>query len=333
MALLRRAVQGNVPTDGLLEILLLKTVAFLDVILAPVLFVSILLVLTRWSRDKEFTIFSASGIGPLNYLSVVGLIVLGAVCIVMPLSLYFTPQAERNFSRLLQEFKHNSVYTTLEQGEFLTSDGGKRVVFFSTGNNLPDEYRLFHYESHSPALESIAIARTGEIGHHLTTDDQSLLLNNGLQYWLSDGAPTYERIQFETFVSNLNAPVQFKFKLPIKAKPTLELIGSDNQSERAELMWRVSKVVMIPIVIAAAFAMGCVPLGNGVGVNLLTSVAIFFIYNSLISFSVDEIRQGTDYAQLMLWSIHGLALSLVVSVIIRYLDNKPALPGLLRTKL
>jgi len=73
VAVLRQAAEGVIPIDAVLQILLLRLVTNMDIILPLVLYVSVLMVLGRWSRDNEMTVVNACGISSVNFLKPYGL--------------------------------------------------------------------------------------------------------------------------------------------------------------------------------------------------------------------------------------------------------------------
>ena len=56
LGFLRQAAEGVIPVDSIFILLFLKVIAYMDVILPLMMFVAMLLVLSRWSRENELTI-------------------------------------------------------------------------------------------------------------------------------------------------------------------------------------------------------------------------------------------------------------------------------------
>ena len=56
LGFLRQAAEGIIPIDSIFLLLFLKVIAYMDVILPLMMFVAILMVLGRWSRENEMTI-------------------------------------------------------------------------------------------------------------------------------------------------------------------------------------------------------------------------------------------------------------------------------------
>ncbi len=333
-ALLRRAVSGNVPSDDLFTLLGLKLISFVDVILAPVLFVAILLVLIRWNRDREITVYATSGVGPFHFVISLSLIIAGAFSLIAPLTLFLAPAAERTYEGMLQEFKNDSKHVLFEQGEFVSSNDGRRVVFFgATDSDQPDEFRLFHLESHDDGQDIVTIARSGQIVTDAVAGNRILSLDDGVQYIADSGKSDYETMDFRSLRMNLDPYSAVQIRINPAGKSFGELWKSQNVDDAAEFWWRISKLIMIPIIACAAFVMGSVPLGNGIGINMLSAIGSYFMYSSLIGFAIQQIRNQTEYAYVMLMLIHGLAFTLTVLIIIRFLENRKPLPSIFHSRL
>ena len=332
VALLRRAVQGNVPADELLVILGLKLVSFIDVILTPVLYVAILLVFLRWTRDQEITIYFASGVGPFQYAISLCVIVSMALALIAPLTLFLAPAAERNYDRLLHEFKQTAKYIPFESGEFISSKDGNRVIFFLAESGSDAPYRLFHYERGETDTEYVTVVGNGSINYDADIRGPLLTLEKGMQYQIQDGVPTYETMSFDRFQATLNPSPTVTFAIPPAGKTIHALLSSDRPDDIAEFWWRVSKMTMVPIVICGAFVLGSVPLGKGYGINLFVAVGLYFLYSSLVGVAIQQIRNQSDYSLTLLWALHALAFVVTMVVVVRFLENRRPVPRFFQSK-
>ena len=64
LGFLRQAAEGMIPVGSIFLLLLLKVMTYMDAILPLMVFIAILMVLDRWSRDNETIIMAASGYSP-----------------------------------------------------------------------------------------------------------------------------------------------------------------------------------------------------------------------------------------------------------------------------
>ena len=118
LGFLRQAAEGVIPVDSIFLLLFLKVIAYMDVLLPLMMFVAMLLVLGRWSRENELTIMAASGFSlwylarPTAFLILVGTVIVGGFSIVVG------PMAVRAVGALEHELKNTYRYCRRKSGCF-----------------------------------------------------------------------------------------------------------------------------------------------------------------------------------------------------------------------
>ena len=328
LGLLRRVLQGHLPTEGFELILLLKLATFLDVIFTPAIYIAILLVLSRWSRENEITIFATSGIGPAGYLLPATLVALVGAVIVGFFSFVLSPYAERAYTNKLEGYQQRIKSIPFEAGEFREIRPGKNVIYFSKhDDDTHDPVRLFYIVSNSNGTE-ITVAKNGSYNFSPDKKVETLEILNGIRYWLPASLFDYEVTEFESFNESIPVVENELTTISVKAKRTLELIGSSNLSDTAELEWRVSKVVAVFLVVLLAFVLGSCKLSPKTSVNLVSAVFIYFIYSSFLGFIADANRSDSFGTGLFLWLPHLVIIGLIIWVVFRTHLNRPVLPAI-----
>lgn len=291
LALLRRAVQGNLPIDGLGLILTFKLATFLDVILTPAIFIAIMLMLMRWSRDNEMTIFAASGIGPLDYLFSAGSVAGGSALIVGALSLYVAPLAEFGYYHELEKFRLTTKSAPFKKGEFRQFEPGRNVLYYSQApDDEFDPVRLFYLRT-DDARQSITIAQSGAYEFDLDNLVERLEIRTGAQYQLEPDSGSFQEMEFESILDQNPAHGFEAGSTNIKTVPTVELIGADDLDSIAEFNWRVSKILSAILVVLLAFAWGTAAHHTKMGVNLVGALIVYFVYSSLLGFFTELVRK------------------------------------------
>ena len=74
--ILQDAVEGDVPLESIFTILTLKLLTHFNIIIPLVMFVSIILVQNRWSRDNEIIVIKACGVSAKTFLKPAFILVL-----------------------------------------------------------------------------------------------------------------------------------------------------------------------------------------------------------------------------------------------------------------
>ncbi|MDE0309615.1 MAG: LptF/LptG family permease [Acidiferrobacterales bacterium] len=330
LGLLKRAVQGSLPVDGLGLILMLKVATFLDVILTPALYISILLVMIRWNRDNEITAYATAGIGPMAYFTPALLVAALSTFLVALCSFVVAPSAEMAYQDKVTNYRHSLRNIPFEEGRFRDFRGGRSVVYFGETNNVEpssaetapsDPVRLFYVVS-EPHGKEITVAQDGQYHLDLNEKMETLQVINGIRYRISEKLRNYELTEFKSFTESIPI-IEYELGSTVtRAKPTLQLIGSDLPGDIAELEWRISKVIVMPMVVLLAFAFGSSRLTSRMGANLVGAVLVYFIYGSLVGFIVDIERTQYFGIDVFLWLPHVLVALLIGWVVLRTHQNR-----------
>jgi len=322
LGLLRRAVQGHLPPDGIDLILILKLMTFLDAIITPALFISILLVLIRWNKDNEITIYATAGIGPTNYLFPSLIVALLASFLVGTLSLWLSPVAERIYAHELNKFRQSVKTTPFKEGHFRIIDSGQNVVYFS--NRAVDEsdfVRLFYVSSDNDVRE-VTVAKHGSFVFDSRLGSNRLQVSDGTRYRIPLKSSNFEVTQFESYEEIIPVSPVNTENIPLRAKSTRELFDSGSPREMAELHWRISKSVTMFVVVFLAFVLGSSKFSSRTSVNLVGALFIYFVYSGLLGFLADLNRKGVDASGYLLWATHGVVLCFVAWTVVRTRVNR-----------
>ena len=125
VSVLRQAAEGVIPIDSVMQILFLRLMSNMDIILPLVFYVSVLMVLGRWSRDNEMTVINACGISQFQFLRPMGFLAIGVALLVGLFSLYLSPMSVRVVESIQQEFESRQEISGISAGVFTeTSQGG-----------------------------------------------------------------------------------------------------------------------------------------------------------------------------------------------------------------
>ena len=332
VGLLRRAVRGQVPIDGLETVLFLKMLSFLDVIITPVLYIAILLVLTRWNRDNEITIYAASGIGPTGYLISSFVVALAATFVVAFLSFYTSPYAERMYERELANYRHSVKLVRFDEGRFRTFGGGRNMVYYGQYKDAnADPFRLLSVNEDKDGHE-IVTAESGSRHPDPESNIHKVQVGKGIRYRLRSNSPTYEITKFDSYDEWIPVVANRSKKPSNKGLPTLALIRSGKTKDISELFWRISKVLTVPIVVLFAFVLGSSKMESRASVNLISAILIYFVYTSLLGFVSNSITNGSIVVSGILWVPHVAMVGLAVWIILRSNRNKAVLPAIFSSR-
>ena len=129
LGFLRQAAEGIIPVDSIFVLLFLKVIAYMDVILPLMMFVAMLLVLGRWSRQNELTIMAVSGLGLSHLLRPVVFLILVGALTVGSFSMVVGPMAVRSVGAIEHELKTRTDIVGVSPGVFMETQAGRAVYF------------------------------------------------------------------------------------------------------------------------------------------------------------------------------------------------------------
>ncbi len=322
LALLRRAVQGHLPFEGLGMILTFKLTTFLDVILTPTIFIAVFLVLMRWNRDNEITIFATGGIGPFDYLRPAATVATVAAFVVAVLAFYVTPAAELGYQHELEKYQLSTKNAPFEKGQFRSLNEGRDILYYSPYlDQVKDPVRLFYLRDQGNQ-ESIIVAEKGIYDFNFSDGVEKIEINTGTQYWLNFDSLEFQQTKFDSYSDQIPNLSFSESNLDVRAKSTADIIGSDEPRDKAELNWRISKVLAMGLVVMLAFAWGTAASRSKTATNFIGAILVYFVYSSLLGFVADLNREGDINSNWIVALPHLALLTLIFVILLRSRYNR-----------
>jgi len=325
---LRQAANGDLPVSSVLIMLFLKLVSYVDVILPLMLYVAILMVLGRWNRDNEMSVWAACGVGLTNFLRPMLYIVLIIGTLVATFSLYLAPLSVRVSKSLELEYsKHNDI-SGVVPGVFEETRGGSGIYFVEHFSQELNRYQnVFVYHS-TPKRESVVVSKTAHQMVDELTNDQFLVLQNGTRYEGNPGDPDYRIMEFETYAVRLKQRQKATPTIPLKGRTTAEIFNSNKPLMVAEWHWRLSKTLSIPVLVLFALAFSGVDGRRSQVPNVLMAFVTYFTYTNVLGFAVATMNKGTLNPHYGLWGVHLIFLVIAIYLFSRRSQNRPFIPRL-----
>lgn len=327
---LSQAAEGIISMDSVFILLLLKMITYLDLIVPLVIYVSILLVMGRWIRDNELTVISACGIGMAEFIRpiIVLFVIVGGV--VGALSLYISPLSAEVGHTMEFNYKNRSDIAGIVPGLFTETRGGTGVYFVESYDFETDTFRNIFIYNAGENQDDIVIAATGYKTVDEKTNDNFLVLTDGSQYSGTAGNNQYSVLDFESYAIRLKQQPESTIALPVKARSTLSLLNQSGYQRAAigELHWRLSKIIMLPILMLFALCFSSISYRKKRFPGMLTALFVYFFYSNVLALAVALIRRDILHPHFSLWIVHLLFFGVAVYLFKRRSRNQRLLPGL-----
>ena len=132
------------------------------------------------------------------------------------------------------------------------------------------------------------------------------MLRDGYRYVGTPGQPGYQVISYEEYGQLVSEGEPIELERRRTAIPTLELVGSTDPKEISELQWRISMVLIIPVIAAMAIPLARVNPRQGRYSRLVPGMILCFVYVLLLSGTRSGMERGSMSVEAGLWWIHIL---------------------------
>ncbi|MDK9561461.1 LPS export ABC transporter permease LptF [Gallibacterium anatis] len=272
------AVNGNVPVDVILPLLGLGMPTMAQLMLPLSLFLALLLTLGRLYSESEITVMQACGIGP-NALVKVGLILsIVTAAIAAYNSLYLTPWALKKQVEVVENAKANPSASAITPGQFISSNNGNFVLFVDKvkGDQLSDIY-LFQTKQVGKVKPSVIVA---EQGNFSTAKDgsQTLALKNGERFEGSAVLPEFRVTHFQDYLAFLAFNPAKAEEADLDMQDSNALLINSSANAKAELQWRISLFLAVPLMMLIAIPLSKVNPRQGRFAKIIPALLLYLIY-------------------------------------------------------
>lgn len=328
--MLGRAARGLIAGDAIFALIGFWSIGFFPVLMILTIFVSVIVVMTRMWREQEMAVWMASGksladwIGPVMRFTV-------PLCLLVAIgTTVVEPWAAQRSKEYAETMKQREDMTALSPGIFKEAANGERVYFIESYSALSGATRNVFVQLTRQGEVSSIFAREGKLSFD-AEGNRTLVLQDGRRYSGEPGSANYEVMEFKRYTLKVTeAAKQVRPPVDSEGKPTLDLLGSNDQADRAELAWRLS----LPFC-GIILALLAIPLSHynpraGHAYNLVFALGAYLLYQNLLWLLRDAIGSGKIGTALGILPAHLVMLALAL-LLLRY-HNRPARPMLQRLK-
>ena len=310
---LGQAVAGELSSDVLMLLMFYRLPDFLLVILPLAFFLGVLLAYGRMYAENEMVVLLGSGTSQLRLLYLTlgtSLIVLVITAVV---SLSLAPWGVRNTEQLKQNQEQLTEIDLIVAGQFQTFSGGERVTYAERTSNVPILGRQLENvfialsrqnEGVEQAPPRIVLAETARPEINPESGARFMRLENVLQYDGTPGVGDFNVAQFDVHSLLLPAPAEFEEILVEETMTTAELLASSSPEHQAEVQWRLSIVLLIPVITLIAVPMSKVDPRHGRYGKLIPAALVYAAYFLSLRFSRDLVAEGELSVTVGLWWVH-----------------------------
>jgi lipopolysaccharide export system permease protein len=296
-------------------------------ILLPVgLLLGVVLAFGRLYADSEMAAALACGAGPVNLYLPVALLAVFAAGLLAWLTLVLAPQATNQALSLRQEAMRAGQFAPIAAGKFRTF-GGNAVVYAQSVNPDGTLHNVFVERNNGPLVQVVLAERAS---HAVTADGMThiLTLYDGERFEGAPGTAEFRTVRFAEHVIPVQVPIGNDPVRDLEARPSAQLLHSDDPTLRAELDWRVAMPLMCLVLTVLAVPLARLRPRQGRYARVWLAILLFLLYSQLISVGKVWVARGTAPAYLGLWWTHAVVVLAALAVIMG-----PGLIGSLRSRM
>lgn len=329
---LAEAASGKLAAEILLPVMFYRLPGFLELLLPLGLFIGILMAYGRLYVESEMVVMSACGVGPAQLARFTLVPALLVTLVVTGLALFLTPQGAARSEALLNDPRALRGLQLLAAGRFqpqgrdgavsyaagIDEEAGQlRQVFIyspDSGTKVaaagdaatdagPDPTAMARPAKATGPAASVTVARRGKVIRDSRSGARYLELSDGYRFTGAPGRADFSVTRFERFGQRLPDDTTVARSEPVDARSTRALLASSALEDRAALHWRLSLIVMVPVVALLALSLSKTNHRRGRYIKLAPALLLHLSYLLLlVSARTRIVEENADLAQL--WLVH-----------------------------
>ncbi|OOF47478.1 LPS export ABC transporter permease LptF [Rodentibacter trehalosifermentans] len=272
------AANGNVPADLVFSLLGLGMPTMAQLMLPLCLFIAILLTFGRLYAESEITVMRACGIGQRILVRVVLMLSFITAGLAAYNALWLSPWAVQKQSTLVEEAKANPTMGALSSGQFMSTSNNNFVLFIDNikGNEINDVY-LFQTAPKGQTKPSVVTAEKGAL-KSLPNGDQVLNLQNTQRVEGSAALPDFRITHFDEYQAYLGYQATESQSDEAATLSYEALLKQNNPAAKAELHWRMTLILAVPLMALIAVPLSKVNPRQGRFAKILPALLLYLIY-------------------------------------------------------
>ncbi|MGY5450549.1 LPS export ABC transporter permease LptF [Agarivorans sp. MS3-6] len=312
---LGQAAEGNVAGEIIAKVMLLNMPAFLILILPISMFLGVLVAHGRLYADSEMVVLQACGYSTAQLLRDTLILALFSTAAAGFNTLYLSPYTNELEQKLFDQMDAEAGISVLVQGRFESLGGG--VVTFveqieNKGQHLEKVFVAHTPSGDSDTRPSVVMAAEGGIERR-TDGSQWMVLTNGKRYEKAPEQLDYSVLHFERYRVYLRQQEGNQSQRRLWSLPTRDLWGATELTHIAELQWRISLPLTIPILTFMVVPLAAVNPRQGRYAKLLPAILLYLSYYLMLSAARSGVEDGSLAPHIGLWSVHLLMLVIALA--------------------
>jgi lipopolysaccharide export system permease protein len=249
------------------------------------------------------------------------------VILISFLSLFVTPWATNKVEDFRVQLESRDDLAAISPGVFKESAHADRVFFVESFDELGNVVKNIFVQSVQHQKMGIIVAAEGTRVVE-KNGDNFLVMQNGHRYQGSRDKAEYSTTEFEKYAIRVEAGEAQRASPSTQAISSSELIQNKNNTNMAELQWRLAMPISALILALLAIPLSALDPRAGRSANFALAIIIYILYNNLLNIIQAWIAQGKINGIIGLWPIHMLFVILAFYLLYRRTLQLPFFPSI-----
>jgi lipopolysaccharide export system permease protein len=304
---------GDLSARLVLKMLALKTLSVTVIILPMALFLAVLIGIGRLYKDSEMTAMAACGVSVRRVYRGVLTLALVVAAAVAAVSFYAAPWAEEQSYRIRDSERAHTELAGISPGRFTEGGAAHIVLYVESISEDGGRLRNVFVQQQGPGSQTILSAHSGFPYSDPDTHDQFLVLVDGYRYEGTPGSADFHVVTFREHAVRVDDEAVRPAYRKQRARATIDLLGSGDRNDIAELQWRLSMPVSVVLLCLLAVPLGRTSPRQGKYGKLFAAVLAYLIYSNLLGIANTWVARGVVPPLVGMWWVHAL---LVIAVVV-----------------
>ncbi|NNE39191.1 MAG: LPS export ABC transporter permease LptF [Gammaproteobacteria bacterium] len=306
------AAAGALPNHLIFKILIMKMLTMLPQLLPIVLFLGVLLALSRLSLDRELIIVSGSGLTERFKLFSIMKLSMGFSLLVFITSFFISPWAEGQFREIRNQAALEADISGIAAGRFREFSKGDMVVYVEKMDEENESMKNIFL--HRKSDENIGVLNSASARYFVKPDSGSryVLFENGNRYVGQPGDREYQITKYKTYGVLLDYGEVESEDVWLNTYPTSQIWQDTRPQYQAEFQWRLSFVFATLLLPAFALVINRYFGSDSRYIPVFICGLGYLIYSNLLGLSKSMLYWDRIPGYLGLWWVHFIFLIVIV---------------------
>ena len=305
---LEEVVNGRIPLEILWTVFALRLPDFVQLLVPLSLFLAVLITLSRYHSEQEFSVLNLAGLPPLRLLGWLAILVLPLTVMVGLSSLWLAPSTAAKFDDVMERAKSSNNLNQIPENSLLTLDNGTQMVYIEGVSTREQSLEGIVYAFVDEGKLEVAQANAARLLGGERSNVRNFVLSDGVfqSFDLKTGQSEFSRFgEFRHRIASSFIPGQRK----ISTIPTRDLT-LDDPYERAEFHWRLGLPLLNLFVALCAVGIAKTPPRRGRYSQIAPGLLLFIAYIAGLVLGRNALVHLPSMSWLGLFPVHALFLCL-----------------------